>query len=117
MKTFDKCAAQGDVYFIKIDGGVPDGYGQIKEIDGSHIIAHSETGHHHTISAASINLYRRGDDEYVSYMEMLGDQAEVIHHRAYDTHTTIKALGKKGDVFKIIRQREYTPKGLRRVED
>ena len=42
---------------------------------------------------------------------------DVVHHRPWDTHETIRLLGNPGDVWEVRCQREHTPEGWRRVED
>ncbi len=117
MKTFTKCAAQGDLLIRRIDT-IPADAKEIKAERGQHVVAHSETGHDHVIAARpNVKLYGTGDP-MVSYLEVIEatDAAETLltHLRTFDTHETIKIpVGK----FEIRRQREYTPEGWRRVED
>ena len=48
MKTFDKQAAQGDLLITKIDK-LPAKVKKAESDGGKFILAHSETGHHHTV--------------------------------------------------------------------
>jgi len=51
MKEFNKTASQGDLMLKRINK-LPEGLTAKKPgKDGLHIVAHSETGHHHTIPA------------------------------------------------------------------
>lgn len=100
---------QGDVMVQRVDK-VP-----LEAEDAkTSIVAHSETGHHHVATKAKVFSV---PDGMTLYMKALGTEIDLEHKRPYDTHETIRLLTKPGDVFKIRRQREYTPEGWRRVED
>ncbi len=120
MKSIERIGAQGDVLFRKV-GKLTDGLVKHKE-RGPIVVAHSETGHHHTIDETAGVYYTDPKSTMVAYLQ-LGDGcvalggADVVHHRPQDTHETMRLLGKPGDVFEIRRQREFTPEGWRRVED
>lgn len=120
MKTIENRGAQGDVMFRKVKK-VPAGAVARTE-PGPIVVAHSETGHHHTVEETAGTYFTVPASSLVAYLQ-LGDGcealggADVVHHRPYDTHETIRLLGKPGDVFEIRRQREWTPEGWRRVED
>ncbi len=111
-KLVTRCAAQGDVMFIRVDA-IPDG---AKEECGGGpvVVAHSETGHHHAIDRKKAKLYREANDPLIAYLLITAASADVIHHRPYDTHATIRL---PRGAWQVRRQREYTPEGWRRVED
>ena len=112
--------AQGDVLFRRVKE-LPTGVVARAE-KGPIVVAHSETGHHHTVDETYGVYFADPKSSMVAYLQ-LGDGcvalggADVVHHRPVDTHETIRLLGKPGDVFEIRRQREWTPEGWRRVED
>ena len=113
-------AAQGDVLFRRIDT-LPDGLTAVPDDEaGGHVVAHSETGHHHRVrgeDGARVCHYRpEGGDGLVSYLVLEGG-ATVTHERPWDTHAPLRLGGGAGAVWEVRRQREYTPEGLRRVED
>lgn len=117
MKTFTKCAAQGDLLIRRIEK-MPEGAKPVKSEKGLFVVAHSETGHNHVIAdRPSVSLYTTGDP-MISYLQVIEatDATETLleHLRNYDTHETIKI--EPGN-YEIRRQREYTPEGWRRVED
>ena len=117
MKTFDKCAAQGDLRIRRITA-VPTGAIPVDAEAGKYVVAHSETGHNHVIDARpDVRLLTTGDP-MVSYLEVIEatDAAEVVleHLRSYDKHESIAI---PPGVYEIRRQREYAPEGWRRVED
>lgn len=115
MKSIKRMAAQGDVVFRRVKA-VPVGFALQPEAPRT-IVAHSETGHHHAIDSTGVRLYE-GSDPLVCYLRLESVEfADVVHHRGYDTHETVRLLGGVGSVFEIRRQREYTPEGWRRVED
>lgn len=114
MKTFEIQAAQGDVLLTKISK-MPDDVIEQKSINGRFIIAHSETGHSHTVAERQGVRFFSGKDPMIAYLEVI-DSVEVTleHERTFDTH---EALLLKGGTYEIRRQQEYTPEGWRRVLD
>lgn len=107
------CAAQGDLYISRIDV-LPDGVRPVKPTDGQYIVAHSETGHHHVVQEDGCEYYE-ADDPLTAYLRVI-DATEVTlrHLRAFDTHDPL-TIGP--GIYRIRRQREYTPEGWRRVAD
>lgn len=120
MKKLKTQGAQGDVLFRRV-GNVPAGYEPQKR-SGPVVVAHSETGHNHVVEGDGV-LFVKANDPLISYFVPAGAFADIVHHRPYDTHETIRLLGggggksKKRVVWEVRRQREYTPQGWRRVED
>lgn len=114
--------AQGDVMFRRAKA-VPDGF--VKSMAaGPIVVAHSETGHHHVVEdpTESCLHFTSPTDSMVAYLQ-LGDECigaggiDIVHQRPFDTHETLRLLGKPGDVFEVRRQREWTPEGWRQVAD
>jgi hypothetical protein len=121
MKTATTVVAQGDVLFRRVES-VPKGAAKIKR-KGALIVAHSETGHHHVIDDLKVAYFEVPGNPLVGYLQ-LGDLidggaggVDVVHQRPWDTHETIRLLGKLGDVWEVRRQREMTPEGWARVQD
>jgi hypothetical protein len=115
MKLIDKMGAQGDVLFRRVDK-VPPGFKE-QETKGRLVVAHSETGHHHDLDPTGVKLYA-GDDPMRCYLQLVSvESCDVVHQRPWDTHETMRLGGGAGSVYEVIRQREYTPEGWRRVED
>lgn len=112
MKTFKNSAAQGDILIIRL-AQLPTDVTRQAAKNGRHIVAHSETGHHHTVSARGVELYHAANDPMIMYL-VVEETADLVHNRAFDTHETIRF--DKG-IYEIRRQREYTPEGWRRIED
>src|SRR3990167_1292373 len=109
----NKVAAQGDILII---GGVrlpPEALPKKAGPEG-HIVAHSETGHHHVVTAGDVGFYTMPADLLTSYVEVRSESAELRHLRDYDTHETIQLL--KG-TYKIKHQQEETPDGWKIVQD
>lgn len=115
--TFKNCAAQGDLLLRRIDK-LPAGVKLLLAEQGNYVVAHSETGHNHVITAKPNVQWYGTDDPMVSYLEIVEatDATETLlrHLRGHDTHKTIVI---PPGVFELRRQREYTPEGWRRVED
>ena len=111
MKKINKVGAQGDVMFVRVDG-LPDN-ACADDQRGEIIVAHSETGHHHVIERGA-KMYTVPENPLIAYLEVQIEMAKLIHKRPHDTHQT---LGLGRGVWKIYRQREYTPEGWRLVQD
>lgn len=104
---------QGDVMFRRV-ATLPAG-ALLAAPGNEHVVAHSETGHHHVALGGA---YYTTTDPFVAYLVTRGP-VQVEHRRSTDTHETLELLA-DGDgevVWQIGRQREYTPEGWRRVED
>ena len=111
MKTFQNRAAQGDVFFRRCDA-IP-ATAVAADKDGPVVVAHSETGHHHSFPKDSgATLYTTGDP-MLCYLSV-ETPSMLEHHRPVDQHEAI--LFAPG-CYEVRRQREYTPEGWRRVED
>ncbi len=115
-----KIGAQGDVLFRRV-ATLPNGVVELKR-NGPIVVSHSETGHNHCIADKAVSHFEVPGDSLVCYLRLddgLGHigGVDVIHHRSFDTHETLRLLGKPGDVWEVRRQREWTPEGWRRVED
>lgn len=115
MKTIEKQGCQGDVLFRRVER-VPEGFVAAKPT-ARIVVAHSETGHHHAIDDTGVVLYE-SKDPLVCYLSMeTADHVDVVHHRSFDTHETMRLGGGVGAVWEVRRQREWAPEGWRRVED
>jgi hypothetical protein len=113
MKIINKVGAQGDVFFVRVNE-IPDEAKLKTAEQGRHVVAHSETGHHHTIQADGVVLYEGPNDPFTCYLRVDAAHADVVHLRPFDTHETVQL---PAGLWMVRRQREYTPEGFRRVED
>lgn len=112
MKTFEKCAAQGDVYFIRVSK-MPENYVEVLPENGELIVTHSETGHHHVMNPTTAKMFRNPNNEYDAVL-VVDRPTPLNHKRSFDTHESIMF---DAGIYKVRRQREYTPEGYRRVAD
>lgn len=113
MKQIDKVGAQGDVFFVRVEK-MPSAVAPKVATAGQHIVAHSETGHHHAVRADGAVLYEGPADPFTCYLQVTADFADIVHHRDFDTHETLRL---PQGIWMVRRQREHTPEGFRRVED
>lgn len=111
MKTFVRCAAQGDVLIRRIDE-LPMGLTEQAPIDNVHVVAHSETGHHHVISAKHARYFVV--NAFVAYLIIEKEAALLRHMRDFDRHEDVSV---EPGIYELRRKREYTSEGFRRVED
>lgn len=114
---FNKCAAQGDVYILRVES-LPVDVKKADHNNGKYILAHSETGHHHVMDAQPHVKFFTTDNPLVSYLQVVEatDEAEIVleHMRSFDTHAPISF---NAGIYKIINQRESAPEGWRRAQD
>jgi hypothetical protein len=116
-KKFRRVLFQGDVGLVKVSNDpdkVPEGAIRQEAISGRLIVGHSETGHHHYIPASLPGVELFGtNDPLIGYIS-LRQEAPIIHDRSFDTHEQHML---DSGTWKISRQREWTPEGLRAVAD
>ena len=115
MNNISNIGAQGDVLFIARDE-VPEGFSAQTPMEGRHVVAHSETGHHHVVSADTCDLFEGPSDPNVAYLRLADDAewVDVEHLRGFDTHGTVRLTRR---VYEVRRQQEYTPEGWRPAAD
>jgi len=116
MKLFSRQAAQGDLLITKIDKLPKEVKKDAPDKRGRFIVAHSETGHFHSISSVpGVELFSSKEDPLIAYLRVInGVEVVLEHERNFDQH---ESLCMKGGTYEIRRQREYTPEGWRRVAD
>ena len=109
----------GELTIVRVDE-VPEGWTNGNEEDGKAIVGHSETGHHHVIERGAI-MYNPpetwGDElerQLNAYLVVNEVFADLKHKREFDTHPTIRM---PEGTYRVHRQREYSPQGLRQVQD
>lgn len=112
MRTFKNTCAQGDVYIRRVDS-LPENAVPVAPVNGMVIVTHSETGHNHVMEASRVQMYTL-PDSIMDCLLVVNEPTTLDHLRSHDTHEPI--LFDKG-TYHVRRQREYTPEGLRRVED
>ena len=104
-------AFQGDVMFRRV-AELPNNASRKEGTE--HIVAHSETGHHHVALGGA---YDTTPDPFVAYL-VTTQPTIVEHRRSTDTHERLELLTDGPEVvWEIRRQREHSPEGWRRVED
>ncbi len=112
MKTFVNRAAQGELYFVRVDK-LPDGLRLIDPENGKVIVGHSETQHHHVKMASRTTMYRLPEEIYEWFL-VVEEADELIHLREFDTHEPLRF---EPGIYKVRSGREYTPQGWRRSAD
>jgi hypothetical protein len=109
MKTFETVAAQGEISIRRIDS-LPAGLVPRKVTNGRHIIGHSETGHHHTMAAAGVDVLDRADfstsEGFSRFYLTVAEPRELEHERSHDTHESL--LFAPGN-YEITINREFDP--------
>lgn len=96
---------QGDV-FLELVEAMPDGEVVARE-NGVIVLAHGEaTGHYHGIKSKSAKLFQSGGERFLSVM-----RTAKLEHQEHDTITIPPG------VYRVKRQREYSPEEIRNVAD
>lgn len=113
MRTFNVTAAQGDVFFRRVDS-LPDGLVRIERENGMTVVAHSETGHNHVFNGDAVEMYRPKENFDFDAWLVVREPTALEHLRSFDTHESIMF---EPGIYHVRRQREYVPEGFRRVED
>lgn len=113
MKTFINTCAQGDIYIRRVEALPPD-LDRVAPESGRVIVTHSETGHHHVMSGGTVEMYRPKQNFDWDAWLVVKESTPLEHLRSHDTHEPIMF---EPGIYHVRRQREYTPEGLRRVED
>lgn len=112
MRVFKKTAAQGDIYIRRIEK-LPENAIKVAPENGKYVVAHSETGHHHTMVADRVTMYTL-PDSIMDCLLVVDGPTTLDHERSFDTHEPL--LFGEG-IYHVRRQREYVPEGFRRVQD
>ena len=95
---------QGDVYLVRTNTQ-PAG-AKVKPKRGRLILAEGEaTGHHHSVDSAVCDLF--GGDKPVL----------VVRENTTLTHQEHGTIEIEPGTYWVVRQREYTPEAIRRVQD
>ena len=115
MKTFTKSCDQGELYFVKLPNNtkIPKNAIRVAPENGRLIIGHSETGHHHVMTAERCELYTLPDD-IMRCLLVVNDPDAIEHLRDYDKHESIAF---EPGIYSVINLREYAPEGWRRQID
>jgi len=108
MKKVQTQFRQGDVLIERISEKVPmEAVPSKPDERGRHVLADGEvTGHAHAVKAVASAMYLFGA---IKYLEILSD-TEVEH----EEHAPI---GLERGLYKVTRQREYSPEAIRNVQD
>lgn len=113
MKTFKTVCAQGDIYIMRVNMDVPKNAVEVLPENNHLIVTHSETGHHHVMEKSKAKMYTL-PDSILNCLLVVNDPVALEHLRSYDTHEPIMF---EAGTYIIRRQREYTAKGFRKVQD
>ena len=103
---------QGDLMILPVDE-IPDEAQELQTTGEHHVVAHSETGHHHVLNAQKARVFTVAATAMAMYAKVL-EQTELLHQRPYDTH---EALSIPPGNYQLLRQREGAPEGWRVVAD
>lgn len=115
VKTFKQQIAQGDLLITRIATLPAYAVPVSAAGDDKYILSHSETGHHHAITAApSIVQLFGSENPLVGYLSVRERSVELRHERDWDTHESIQL---EPGFYELRRQREHAPDGWRRVQD
>ena len=117
--TVHKQFRQGDVFLERVaDDQLPDGLVQVRRDNGRIVLAYGEvTGHAHAIAERNATLYSEpGTDERWLVIRAAGATIEgggavLIRHEEH------AAITLEPGVYRVGRQREYSPEEIKYVAD
>lgn len=107
MLAFKKIAAQGEITIRRVDK-IPAGCTPMKPEGGRFIVGHSETGHHHVISAAGarVDVLDRPPEGMRILYAVVEQAMALTHLRDHDTHEAIN-LDPGTYEFRIAREFDH----------
>lgn len=108
----ERPAFQGDVCIRRI-AVIPANVAPAAAENGEHVVAHSETGHHHVVAERAAQMLIDKTNAFITYLRV-SEQTELRHLRDFDTHAPLTLP--PGN-YEIRRQREYVPEGWRMAAD
>lgn len=102
---------QGDVFLIATTDAVPPGAHRVPRDQGRVVLAYGEvTGHAHALLEPEVELFTTTADAADRWLRVGGTGATVVH----EEHGPITLTP---GVYRVRRQREYTPAEVRLVAD
>lgn len=117
-------AAQGDLLIVRSDLFTPeevdDTWEEVISTNGSWVVAHSETGHHHVLRGTKGSLppalLRNSKSPDLQSLVRIpeGHKAEIVHLRESHTHGTLIL---PPGAWYLLRQQRPTPEGWEIVTD
>jgi hypothetical protein len=111
-------SAQGDVFVQRLDK-LPDDVKKVEDTDKV-VVGHSETGHHHIVTAPGKVERFAGQDPGICYLVAEGiDYLELTHHRGWDTHggQRLQCNPEGKTIWSFKQQQEFSPAGWQKVCD
>lgn len=108
----DRPSFQGDIMIRRVDT-IPASAKKADPVDGVHILAHSETGHHHVIESRAAEKFIDNANSFIAWLKV-ADDAVIEHLRSFDTHESISLAP---GLYEVRRQREYIMDGWQPAQD
>ena len=114
VKFTDPCN-QGELRFYRLPDKtvIPKDAKKLASKDGKVIVGHSETGHHHVMTAERTEVYQLPNN-LLECLIVVRDPDELTHLRDFDQHESIRFEPGK---YRMRRLREYIPDGFRAQQD
>ncbi len=101
---------QGDVLIERISS-LPAVTTKLAREHGRVVLAHGEvTGHHHSLCEPDVDLHTSPEAAGVTFLEVREAMAALTHQE----HAKIEL---PQGIYRVTRQREYSPQAIRNVQD
>lgn len=111
---------QGDVLIVAVDK-MPDDFSPVPRENGAVVLAHGEaTGHTHAVRAKNATLYAANpmSPERSRIPSPNADRfLRIVKRNVRLLHEEHGAIVIGPGIYKVIRQREYSPEAIRNVAD
>lgn len=118
MPTIENTARQGDVMLVRVNG-LPDGVREVaRDQHGRFVLAEGELhGHAHAIREKNVCAWRMADSDEIDFVQVSGGGASLNHEYASGQKAEHEPIVMDEGVYRVVRQREYSPERIVRVVD
>lgn len=118
MPTIENSARQGDVMLVRVKE-LPDGLKPAKrDQHGRLVLAEGERhGHAHAIREKNVCGFSLAGSDEIEFLTVAGGGASLNHEYASGQKAEHEPIVMGEGVYRVVRQREYSPERIVRVVD
>lgn len=114
-KVIKNRGAHGEITLIRVDS-LPEGLDPVNTTGPAHILAHSESGHHHVMEKENVEFYKDPEDAFQAFIRITGGAPAMLYQeRGHNPHG--KQYYEPG-IWKVVNAREMDLAGeIRKAMD